>query len=211
MEHTLVCWCKKYPLFHGFLLWFYTHFHRKTWRIYLWITSPFLKEAWRKNIVRGGPKSMEIHLQKHPLFAGIHGPCLQPKTPPSFMQMRTSVRSTFGLDCRGRPRVQQFQNAPLTKPYEKHRGGKNIAWGPWAARVYTETSTPMWWDLFSPVQTYTLVNGIYSFRYFLHPFVIRRIWHMHYQIWYTHLIEEVPERSSIRLLQVYLTHSAFYG
>ena len=37
---------------------------------------------------------------EHPLFVGIHGPYLQPKKPHSSMQMRTSIRSTFGLDCR---------------------------------------------------------------------------------------------------------------
>ena len=47
-------------------------------------------------------KFMEIHLQKHPLFVGIHGPWLQPKKPCFSMQMQTSIRSTFGLDCRDR-------------------------------------------------------------------------------------------------------------
>ncbi len=50
-------------------------------------------------------KSMEILFQEHPLFVGIHGPCLEPKNILflSFsMQMRTSIRYTFGLCCQGR-------------------------------------------------------------------------------------------------------------
>ena len=63
-------------------------------------------------------KSMEIHLQKHPLFVGIYGPCLQPKNSFS-MQMRTSVRSAFRLDCRGR--VQNSFFAPWFFPKQHIR------------------------------------------------------------------------------------------
>ena len=34
---------KKYPPFHGLLLWFYTPFHGKTWGIYLWISTHFIE------------------------------------------------------------------------------------------------------------------------------------------------------------------------
>ena len=155
VEPTLVCWWEIYPPFHGLLLWFYTPFWMKTWRIYLWKLPLF--QNMEKNIVTN---VSFIVFTMQPFLVGREGQQFAAETWLPTKQSWPGVEVKVDYHCEGIVEISPFFSKSMEILFKKHPFLRN-QWtmprtkehpvSPWKCRL-----------AWAPILNWTAVTGVCS-------------------------------------------------